>query len=105
MEEFPENFNRDNLEKELRKNQDKIIQQTRKVFSDSILKQINEFYRVIILRFDDKMWKISRFEIIQELLCIHGSLQITTMSGKSFEINVTSDLPQKEIIDCVVIRF
>lgn len=105
MDKFPENFTRDYFEKELRKNQDKIIQQTRKVFSDSILKQINEFYRVIILRFDDKMWKISRFEIIQELLDIHGSLQITTMSGKSFEINITSDLPQKEIIDCIIISF
>lgn len=104
MDKFPDNFNRTYLETEFKKNQEILVRKTRKLFHDKILSNIQDYQKNIKLKFDPKLWKSSRFMIVEELLNVHGSLQIMTMSGQSIEINLSSNLPVNEFVNFVVIR-
>jgi len=105
MDKFPDNFNREDMEKKIKINQEKIIRKTRKLFEDKIMDAINDYRKVVILHFDSKLWKINRFKILEELLFIHGRLQITTMSKQNLEITFASNLPSSEFIDSIIITF
>lgn len=104
MEAFPTKFNREYLTMKLKKNQDNIIRDTRKQFSEEIYRSINNYSKQITLKFDKKVWKSSRFQIVEELLNIHGNLQLTTLSNQSHNVNITYNLPKEEFIDTIIIR-
>jgi 23S rRNA pseudoU1915 N3-methylase RlmH len=104
MDEFPIKFNREYLTAKLKKNQEIMIEETRKIFSDKIDSTLNDYRKQITLKFDPKIWKSSRLKIVEELLQIHGNLQLIMLSGQSIEVNISTDLPKGEIVNTIIIR-
>ena len=97
MEDFPENFKRDNCFNQLTSNQEKMLKEVRKTFYDTIMKSIDNCDSHVKLDFPDKMWAENKTKLVGELLERFGQMKIVTSStehGVTKLIQIGKDIPK-----------
>ena len=97
MDKFPDEINRKSCMDILKKNEEKLLCETREIFRDGINDALKSCCKYVILNFDERLWGEHRITITSELLERFQELKISTAQEKftiTKVINSPDEIPE-----------
>ena len=91
MDEFPNNFNRQECIVIMKECQSQLLKDIREIFYNIITTSVQECSQLITLEFPDKLWNEHRKTLVRELVERFGKLKVEVI-GSMNKFNVTKPI-------------